>query len=138
MSNVTNIDNGLAIDGYQIPTFAVITVGAEATNVVNCAIQLYADEDAQVELENVATVDYWLSDDSGGAGVAATAPDGGIAIGTDGDIHELVAGKAGYLTSEADGDIDVDVTESGTDTFYLVIKLPTGRLIVSSALVFAA
>lgn len=134
---VTNFDNGLAIDGYQIAAFATIDVAAEDSNDVAVTIQLYADEAGNVPLANVAAVEYWLSDDSGGAGVAATAPDGGIAIGTDGVLNELVSGKAGYLVSEADGDIDIVVTESGSDTFYLVLKLPTGRLIVSDALTFA-
>jgi len=135
---VTNFENGLAIDGVKIPAHAVITVGAESANVVNVAIQLYADAAGQVELDSVAGVDFYLSDDSGGAGIAATAPSGGIAIGTDGDYIEYVSGKAGKLFSESDGDIDVDVTEVGTDTFYLVVVLPTGKRIVSTALTFAA
>jgi hypothetical protein len=128
----------LAVDGFEIPGHAVITVSAEDTDVVTATIQLYSDTGAVDELSNVAAVYAYLSDDSGGAGIAATAPDGGIAIGTDGVYTEIVSGKAGWLISEADGDIDIEVTESGTDTFYLVLVLPSGRVIVSDALTFAA
>lgn len=135
----TNFDNGLSLDSVDIPNHAVITVGSEDTDVINVAIQLYTDSNAVNELTNVAAVYAYLSDDSGGAGVAATAPDGGIAIGTDGVFSEVVADKAGWLISEADGDIDIDITESGADTFYLVLVMPaTGRVIVSDAITFAA
>lgn len=136
---ITNFVNGLAIDGRQIPTFAAITVGTEDTNVVNVAIQLYADAAGQVELANTGIVQVWISDAATGIGLAATAPDGGFAIGTDGDIlAAVVAGKYAIVQSEADGDIDINVTESGTDTFYVAVLLPTGRLVVSGALSFAA
>ena len=136
---VTNVDNGLAIDDFTIAAFATITVGVEATNVVNVAIQLYADEDGTIELDNLATVEFWISDAVTGIGLAATAPSGGFAIGTDGDVMALVvSGKYGLVRSETDGDIDIDVTETGTDTFYPVLRLPTGRVIVGAAMTFAA
>jgi len=41
------------------------------------------------------------------------------------------------VISEADGDIDVDITDSGTPTMYLVLVLPNGKLAVSDAITFA-
>lgn len=133
---LSSFPNGLKVAGYIPPTDATITVSAEATNVVTVGIQLL-DGNGD-DLANVAGVYFYLSDDSGGSGVAATAPDGGIAIGTDGTLAQVVAGKCGWLISEADGDIDIEVTESGTDTFYLVLILPSGEIVVSDALTFAA
>lgn len=46
--------------------------------------------------------------------------------------------KAFYLTSESDGDIDVTITHSGAKTCYLVLVMPNGRLVASSAITFAA
>lgn len=135
--SVTNFDNGLEIDGYRIPAFATIDVAAEDADDVAVTIQLYADADGTNPLDNVAGVDYWLSDDSGGAGVAATAPDGGIAADT-GEVNEVVSGKTGIAVSDATGAIALTVTESGTLVVYLVLRLPTGRIIVSGALTFAA
>lgn len=135
----TNVDNGLALDDYTIPAYATLVAGSEDTNVVNVAIQLYADADGTIELDNVASVEIWISDAATGIGLAATAPDGGFAIGTDGDIlAELVTSKFAIVQSEADGDIDIDVTESGTDTFYVALRVPaTGRVFVSGAATFA-
>jgi hypothetical protein len=68
----------------------------------------------------------------------ATAPSGGGAIGTDGLAIPVVAGKAWQLTSESDGDIDITFTETGAKTMYLVLVLPTGKLVISTAITFAA
>ena len=69
---------------------------------------------------------------------SATAPAGGIAIGTDGALIETVANLAGTMISEADGDIDIDLTNATTTpTFYLVVRLPTGGLAISDAITFA-
>jgi len=115
---------------------ATAVAGAEAANVVNVAIQLL-DADGNA-LQARASLTAYLSDDANGDSVAGTAPDGGVAIGTDGLAIPLVAGKAWILTSEADGDIDLDATESGTDTWYLVLVMPDGSLIVSNAITMAA
>lgn len=133
---LTNFPGGVTVDGYNSPTAATIAVGTEAANVINVTVQLV--DGAGDDLDNVATVLAYLSDDSGGAGVAATAPDGGVAIGTDGNLGAIVAGKVFLLTSESDGDIDIDITESGADTFYLVVVLPSGKTVVSGAITFAA
>lgn len=136
--HVTSL-NGLAFGGIQVPLGASINVGTEDTDVVTCNIQLYADPANTQELENTAVVTVYVSDAATGIGLAATAPDGGIAAGTDGaEMMEVVAGKLGMYECEADGDLDIAVTESGTDTFYLVVLLPTGQYVVSGALTFAA
>lgn len=112
------------------------TIGTEGTNVINVAIQL--NDAAGTALATRAAVLAYLSDDANGDSIAATAPDGGWAIGTDGLLIPVVANKAAWLVSEADGDIDVDITESGTDTFYLIVVLPNGKLVASGAITFAA
>lgn len=114
---------------------AAITVGTEAANVINVAIQLQMGDTALAE---IGVVQAYLSDDSGGDGIAATAPSAGVAIGTDGSILVAdVADKMWTLQSEADGDIDLDITDVGTPTFYLVVILPDGRIVVSDAITFA-
>lgn len=115
---------------------ATITVGTEAADVINVGIQLTQPDGT--DLATIGIVTVYLSDDSGGDGVTATAPSGGTAIGTDGSIlAELTTGKMWTLNSEADGDIDLDLTEVGTPTFYLVVVLPTGGKVVSDAITFA-
>lgn len=114
---------------------ATFTIGDEAANSINVGIQL--TDAAGSDLDERCTVLAYLSDDANGDSVAATAPDGNVAVGTDGVLIPVVADKAFYLTSEADGDIDLDVGETGTDTWYLIVVLPDGTLVASDAITFA-
>ena len=117
---------------------ATVVVGTEAGDVINVTIQLQTGKDgALVDLAQRAAVQVYLSDDANGDALAGTAPSGGIAIGTDGLLIENVANKAGMVVSEADGDIDINITEAGVDTWYLVLVMPDGSLIVSGAITFA-
>jgi len=118
--------------GLGAPGFMV---GAQGGDVINVAVQL--KDVAGVDLAVRASLLAYLSDDANGDTVAGTAPSGGAAIGTDGVSIPLVAGKAFLLTSEADGDIDINITEAGADTWYLVLVMPNGRLAVSGAITFA-
>lgn len=111
-----------------------IVVGAEAATVINVAIQL--KDSAGADLAVRGSVLAYVSDDAAGDSVAATAPDT-VAIGTDGLAIPLVAGKAFLLTSEADGDIDLNFTNAGADTFYLILVMPDGKLVPSGAITHA-
>lgn len=112
---------------------ATMTVGAEVGDVIVVAIQL---KDAQGrDLQVRGAVEAYLSDDANGDSVAGTAPDT-VAAGTDGVYIPLVAGKRFTLISEVDGDIDLSITENGSDTWYLVLIMPDGSLMVSDAITF--
>lgn len=116
------------------PAGATIVVGSEAADVINVAIQLEAAGGA--DLATRGAVFAYLSDDANGDSIAGTAPDGGWAIGTDGLLIDDVASKSARLVSESDGDIDIDITESGADTWYLILVLPNGKLVASGAITF--
>ena len=113
---------------------ATITVGAEAANVINVAIQL--KDAAAADLARRGFVQAYLSDDANGDSIVATAPDT-VAIGTDGLYIPLISAKRFDLVSEADGDIDINITKSGADTFYLVLIIGD-KLTVSGAITFDA
>lgn len=113
----------------------VFTIGTEATNAIAVSIQLL-DRDNGNELTERACLNWYLASNSTGDAIA-TAPDGGIAIGTDGLLIEWTANVSGIVTSEADGDIDVVITESTAKSFYLVLVAPDGKLYPSAAITFA-
>ena len=115
---------------------AVMTVSAETANVVSVGIQLNDAEGNALAVRG--SVLAYLSDDANGDSIATTAPDGGVAIDTDGLLIPIVANKAFQLVSEADGDIDLTVTETGDATWYLIIVLPTGLLLASDAITMTA
>jgi hypothetical protein len=115
---------------------SVITVGAETGgNTINVAIQL--NDAAGAALATRASVLAYLSDDANGDSVAATAPDGHVAVGTDGLCMHVITDKLFVLTSESDGDIDLNIVEAAGATWYLILILPNGLLKASGAITFA-
>ena len=113
----------------------VFTIGTENTNAINVAIQLVNRDNGNELAERVA-LQWYLSSDANGDAISA-APSGGIAIGTDGLLIEHTNNIAGTVISEADGDIDVTLTESTAKSFYLILIAPDGKLYPSGAITFA-
>jgi hypothetical protein len=124
-------------EDYSVAALASATfvIGAEAANVINVGIQLVDESGTALAVRG--SVLAYLSDDAAGDSINAAAPDGGWAIGTDGVLIPIVAGKCAQLVSEADGDIDIDITETGADTWYLILVMPNGLLVASTAITFA-
>jgi hypothetical protein len=114
---------------------ATIAVGTEAGDAIPVTIQLV--DQAGVDLAHRGAVLFYLADDAAGDTPSTTAPTGGLAIGTDGALVEWADNLSGLMISEADGDIDVTLTDSGTPTFYLILVLPNGELVASAAITFA-
>ncbi len=111
---------------------ATITVGAESTNVRNITIQLKDSNGNDINYRQV--IKAYVFADANGDAFVGTGGSTGIAIGTDGALLAIVAKKAFFLVSEADGDIDLTWTDTGTEAAYLALEMPNGRLVFSSAL----
>lgn len=115
---------------------ATITVGAESTNVRVITIQLL-DADGN-DIDYVETVDIVLFLTADKLAFVVTGGSTGIEAGTDGALLDIVAKKYFVATSEADGDIDLTWTDTGTEAAFLGLRLPNGRIIVSDAMANAA
>lgn len=111
---------------------ATITVGAEAANVRAITIQL-KDINGD-DINYVETVEILVFLNAAMTAFVATGGSTGIEIGTDGALLGVVAKKYFIATSEADGDIDLTWTDTGTEAAYLGVRLPNGRIVVSDAL----
>ena len=125
----------LAGNGIQITRPCVdasITVGAEVTDARAITIQL-KDINGN-DIDYVETVEVILFLNAAMTAFVVTGGSTGIAIGTDGALLAVVAKKYFLATSEADGDIDLTWTDTGTEAAYLGVRLPNGRVVVSSAL----
>lgn len=107
------------------------TVSAENANVRTIGIQLLDGQGK--DLAQRAAVQLALLADPNGDAFAATGGSTGIAIGTDGALLPIVAKKVWLAISEADGDIDLTWTDTGTEVAYLAV-IVGGRLFVSPAL----
>lgn len=114
---------------------ADITVGTEATNVINVAIDLKDASDRSLGVRNSLLA--YLSTDATGDTLKSSDANLASAIGTDGILIELSADALFFLVSEADGDIDIDFTKTDTGTFYLNLVLPNGSIVTSGAITFA-
>jgi hypothetical protein len=113
---------------------AVLTVGAINTNAITVGIQL---KDALGnDLAIRGGVKAYLSSDANGDALEAASGTLSVAAGTDGVLIEDATDNSFWLISEADGDIDVTVTQTGADAHYLVLVLPDGRLKASAVLTF--
>jgi hypothetical protein len=111
---------------------ATITVGDESSDARAITIQL---KDAQGnDIDYVECVEIIMFLNSAGTAFVVTGGSTGIAIGTDGALLTVVAKKYFLATSEADGDIDLTWTDTGTEAAYLGVRLPNGRIVMSSAL----
>lgn len=111
---------------------ASITVGSEISNARAITIQL-KDSNGN-DINYAETCEVLMYADAAQAAFVTTGGSTGIAIGTDGALLTLVAKKAFMVTSETDGDIDLTYTDTGTEAVYLGLRLPNGRVIMSSAL----
>jgi hypothetical protein len=112
------------------------TVGAESANVITVSVQ-FLDANNN-NLAQRVWAPFYLSDNSDGSTITATAPNSGIAAGASGGlVIENIADKAGVLVSTTAGLSKVAFSESGTPTWYLVVCLPDGTIAVSPAITFA-
>lgn len=130
---VTAVGN-LAGNGIQITRPCVdasITVGDESTNVRAITIQL-KDINGN-DINYVETVEIILYGSAAMTSFATTGGSTGIAIGTDGALLAVVAKKYFLATSEADGDIDLTWTDTGTESVALGVRLPNGRVVITDA-----
>ena len=128
-------ENNLISEGIQITQPCVdasITVGDESSNARAIAIQL---KDSRGEdIDYVETVEIIMFLNATQLAFVATGGSTGIAIGTDGALLTVIAKKLFLATSEADGDIDLSWTDTGTEVAFLGVRLPSGRIVMSSAL----
>ena len=126
------VETGGVIDNKGAVQGATIVVGAEITNVRIITIQLTDANGA--DIAHSAAVQIAVLADANGDAFVTTGGSTGIAIGTDGALLTIVAKKAFLATSEADGDIDLTWTDTGTEAAYLAVILPNGRMIISTAM----
>ena len=120
------------VDITPICADATITVGDESANARAITIQL---KDANGN--DIATAEpIWafLTTTAARTAFVTTGGSTGIAIGTDGALLAVIAKMLFLLTSEADGDIDLTWTDTGTEAAFLNLILPNGRVITSAAL----
>ena len=125
-------ESGGVLDNAGSVAGATIVVGAEDTNVRAITVQL--TDASGADIASRQAVQIAVLADANGDAFAATGGSTGIAIGTDGALLAVVAKKLFMAISEADGDIDLTWTDTGTEAAYLAVILPNGKMVISAAL----
>lgn len=120
---------------FSTPIDATITVGTKSSHAYPIAIQLLGP--SGVDMKYSAVVDVYLATDVAGDTMASATESAGLDILTDGTIiKEHTSDVYQTLKSEADGDIGLTVSLNASYTVYLVVVLPNGRVVVSTALAY--
>lgn len=110
-------------------------IGSEAANVINVSLQLTDVAGSAVSGRRILLA--YLSDDANGDGITATVPDGNVAINASGCIlSEPTTDKCFLLLSTAAGVISLDIGHSAAKTYYLVVQLPSGKIVASTQIAF--
>jgi len=112
-----------------------ITPGAEAGDVINVQLEVFDAEGNPAE--EVRHLVAWLSD-TAGAAPTTTAPDGDVAVGGAGVILiEHTADIYFELLTDANGELDLDIGESGAATWYLNVVQGDGTVYSSPEITFS-
>jgi hypothetical protein len=121
--------------GNQMADGVTFTIGTEAANAINVAMQVTSGGSDMAE---IGVYQVYLSDASTGIGISGTAPATSVAVGTDGAVIVTQTAKLAWvLQTEADGDVDLTITDTTGATWYMVVVMPDGSLAVSGAITFA-
>lgn len=104
------------------------TVSDNDTTTPNIAMQF--KDIAGNDIDHPVAVTVYLSTDTAGQTLATDGTDTtDIAIGTDGTIlAELVTDIMAVCVSEADGDLDIEVTVVDTKSVYVNVVMPNGEV----------
>ncbi|WP_060613345.1 hypothetical protein [Pseudomonas brassicacearum] len=124
------VSNGLLVTSPCVD--ASITVAAEVGDARAITIQLKDSTGKAIVYREI--IEAYVFADAAAAAFATTGGSTGIAIGASGAALAVVAKKMFILTSTTAGVIALTWTDTGTETAYLGLRLPSGRLVISSAL----
>ncbi len=111
------IGHARAVVGPLVPRIGV-TVGQEGSDTITVTLQLEDQSGNAVALRWLGEI--WLGDAAYGD-LTATAPSGGVAVATGQQLGaHLVSNKHLKAISSSGGVIAIDITDTGTPTFYVM------------------
>ena len=111
---------------------ATITVGAEAGDAR--AITVTLKDAAGDAIDFAEMVELVVLLNAGGTDFVVTGGSTGIAIGASGKLLAIVAKKVFKAITTTAGVLALTWTDVGTEVAFLGIKLPNGKVVISSAL----
>jgi hypothetical protein len=132
----TDTDGNKYHGGQVEPFTASIVHAAGATNTLTATITLKDRSGAAIAA--VHGIEVWISRDSDGSGLTATAASGTLTASTGTIRTALTAKKHVMLTTDANGIAVLALVDSAkTQGERFIVKMPGGRLVVGAASVTA-
>jgi hypothetical protein len=113
-----------SLNGQILPaliTFTIAPQGAGGSNKVRITAQV-TDNGGQNVAGFPFDLDFILSDAATGVGVTATTPSGGIAVISGTLLNTYIASKAVYCQSDANGKVQIDITDAAKTGFYIMVQ----------------
>ncbi len=111
------------------------SVGAESGDTIQVTLQLVDPSGYSIARRWLGEI--WLGDSAYGD-LAATAPTGGVSVVTGQKLgSDLVSNKHMKVISSSTGTITIDITDTGTPTFYVMAVGGGADLVASDAVTFA-
>jgi len=112
---------------------ATITLVSSDPAVITIQLKDFSGHDLKVP----ASVMAWVSSTATGIDPSALSSEIALTGSGDGAVLIHLSHYLYQLMSEADGDIDITITDTGDTAQYLTLLMPNGKLVVSEHLVFA-
>lgn len=128
---VTKLADGSILNLLQPAVQASISVGAEVADVRTITITLKDRRGNPINYAQLVEIGVYTS--AAGVDFVATGGSTGIAIGASGKLLTVVAKKLFKAISNTSGVIALTWTDTGTETFAIGVKLPNGRVVMSTA-----
>jgi len=120
-----------AMDTAAVASMTTATTPASGT----CAVQLVFSDASAVQVAVPVSGLLYISEAATGL---TNDPVDGLAVLTNGALDELVTGGTSIYTSTAAGLLGVTITHAGADSFWIVVVLANGKLLISDECVVNA
>lgn len=127
---MTAISEAVSLNEGQLHS-ADITPAAEIADVVAVTIQLKTLGDDNWNERTMVSV--WICDDAEGAVPTVAGTISSVAATTGGLLTQLDENISYQCVTDASGALVLEITEPGTDSYYIGVMLPNGKYIVSTA-----
>jgi len=133
--NKTNKLVSRGIDVTRAAVDAEITVSAEGATTANTRDIVVTLLDSEgVAITEVEAIELQMFLNAAKTAYVVTGGSTGISVGGDGALLALVAKKIFVATTEATGILELEWLDTGSEAAFLGVKLPNGRIVMSSGL----
>lgn len=113
---------------------AKFTQAAEASNVIKVTCSLFGD---RRKVAGQCTLRCWLTQNTTTLAIAGTAPATSVAIAAKGAITVVQTAKLAFdVVTDANGEFDLNITDTSAGDWYLCVEMPDGSVAVSSVINF--